>query len=46
MRKNMTAKEKMKELYKMDSKVNRSECAKVLKVSRQTINNWIKEFAK
>ena len=45
-RKNMTAKEKMRELYKMDNKVNRSECAKVLKVSRQTINNWIKEFAK
>lgn len=45
-RKGMTAKDKMRELYRLDKKVNKSECAKVLKVSRQTINNWIKEFEK
>ena len=46
MKKGVSAKEKMLEIYTADPGVNRSECAKVLGVVRQTINNWIKEFEK
>lgn len=45
-KKGVSAKDKMMEIYMADPGVNRSECAKVLGVVRQTINNWIKEFEK
>jgi hypothetical protein len=40
----ITNKEKFAILYKTNPEVNRSKVADQLNVSRQTINNWIKEF--
>lgn len=42
--KHKTKKEQIQELYKVHQEFNRSEAADILGVSRQTINNWIKEI--